>query len=41
MVSNESRDNNYITWARCGVASLARATHCPCSKLSGVWMVKG
>ena len=24
-----------ITWARCGVASLVGATHCPCSKPSG------
>ena len=25
-----------ITWARCGIASLVGATHCPCSEPSRV-----
>ena len=31
-----SGDKIYITWARCGVASLVGATHCPCSEPSEV-----
>ena len=31
-VSNESEDNIYITWAKCGIASLVGATHCSCFK---------
>ena len=30
-----------ITWARCGIASLVEATHCPRSEPSGYRMVKG
>ena len=30
-----------ITWARCGIASLVGATHCPCSEPSRYSLVKG
>ena len=36
MMSNEFGDKFDITWARCGIASLVGATHCPCSESSGV-----
>ena len=36
VVSNESEEKIYITWARCGSASLVGATHCPCSEPSEI-----
>ena len=35
------RTKSNITWAKCGIASLVGATHCPCFEPSGYSLVKG